>query len=202
MFRKAFMSGGYPGLFGRLWSKKRPGEDRITRKVKITDMAGRQVEVPVPAQKVVAIGPGALGLLCYVNGNDKIVGVEELERKQPTGRPYILAYPELKQLPVIGPGGPNSSPDAEKLVSVKSDVIFAASFLEKASADELQSKTNIPVVVLSYGQTTTFDDEVYKSISLIGQITGNEESRKHHDRQGKAVGLESRYSLTRAVMTW
>ncbi|MFZ5595825.1 MAG: iron ABC transporter substrate-binding protein [Bacillota bacterium] len=144
-------------------------------KMKITDMAGREVEVPVPAQKVVAIGPGALRLLCYVNGADKIAGVEEIEMKQPTGRPYILAYPELKQLPVIGTGGPDSSPDAEKLVSVKPDVIFAASLLEKASADELQSKTNIPVVVLSYGKTTTFDDEVYKSISLIGQITGNEE---------------------------
>jgi len=99
---------------------------------------------------------------------------ENIEKKQPTGRPYILAYPELKQLPVIGPGGPDSSPDAEKLVSVKPDVIFAAYLVEKASADELQSKTNIPVVVLSYGQSATFDDEVYKSISLIGRITASE----------------------------
>lgn len=142
--------------------------------MKITDMAGREVEVPVPAQKVVAIGPGTLRLLCYVNGSDKIAGVEDIEKKQPTGRPYILAYPELKQLPVIGPGGPDSSPDAEKLVSVRPDVIFAASLVEKASADELQKKTGIPVVVISYGQLTTFDDQVYKSILLIGKITGSE----------------------------
>lgn len=143
-------------------------------KAKITDMAGREVEVPVPASRVVAIGPGALRLLCYVNGVDKVSGVEDIEKKQPTGRPYLLAYPELKDLPVIGQGGPNSPPDAEKLVSVKPDVIFATYFMDKSSADELQSKTNLPVVVLSYGQLATFDDDVYKSLSLIGKITANE----------------------------
>jgi len=150
------------------------GQAAANGKVKITDLAGRQVEVPVPAQRVVAIGPGALRLLCYVCGPDKIAGVEDMEKKQPIGRPYILAYPELKQLPVIGPGGADSSPDAEKLVGVKPDVIFAASLVEKASADELQKKTGIPVVVLSYGQLATFDDQVYESISLIGKITGSE----------------------------
>lgn len=54
-------------------------------------------------------------------------------------------------------------------------MIFVAYLVEKASADELQSKTNIPVVVLSYGKSATFDDEVYKSISLIGKITASEE---------------------------
>jgi iron complex transport system substrate-binding protein len=145
------------------------------QKTVVTDLAGRQVEVPVPAKKLVAIGPGALRLLCYVNGADKVVGVENLEKQQPTGRPYILAHPELKDLPTIGPGGPNSTPDAEKLVSVQPDVIFVAYLVDKAQADELQAKTNIPVVVLSYGRLATFDEDVYKSLLLIGEIIGNEE---------------------------
>ncbi len=144
------------------------------QKAVITDLAGRQVEVPVPAKKVVAVGPGALRLVCYVNGADKVVGVENLEKQQPTGRPYILAYPELKNLPTIGQGGPNSTPDAEKLVSVKPDVIFVAYLVDRSQADELQARTNIPVVVLSYGKLATFDEDVYKSLKLIGRIIGNE----------------------------
>ncbi|MEW5899152.1 MAG: iron ABC transporter substrate-binding protein [Bacillota bacterium] len=144
------------------------------QKVKVTDMAGREVEIAAPVQKVVAIGPGALRLVCYVQGAEKVAGVEELEKRQPTGRPYILACPELKNLPTIGPGGPDSTPDAEKLVSVQPDVIFAAYLVDKAKADTLQTKTGIPVVVLSYGQLATFDQEVYKSIELIGKITGQE----------------------------
>lgn len=145
------------------------------QKAVITDLAGRQVEVPVSAKKVVAIGPGALRLVCYVNGADKVVGVENLEKQQPTGRPYILAYPELKNLPTIGQGGPDSTPDAEKLVSIKPDVIFVAYLVDKSQADELQARTNIPVVVLSYGNQVPFDEDVYKSIRLIGRVTGSEQ---------------------------
>jgi ABC-type Fe3+-hydroxamate transport system substrate-binding protein len=48
-------------------------------------------------------------------------------------------------LPTIGLGGPNSTPEAEKLVSVQPDVIFVAYLVDRAQADELQAKTNIPV---------------------------------------------------------
>ncbi|MDI3280566.1 MAG: iron ABC transporter substrate-binding protein [Bacillota bacterium] len=144
------------------------------RKARLVDLAGREVEVPVPAQRVVAIGPGALRLVCYVDGAERVVGVEELEKRQPTGRPYLLAHPELAKLPTIGPGGPDSTPDAEKLVSINPDVIFVAYLVDRAKADELQAKTGIPVVVLSYGRLATFDEAVYQSLLLIGRVIGKE----------------------------
>ncbi|HHW43149.1 MAG TPA: iron ABC transporter substrate-binding protein [Desulfotomaculum sp.] len=155
---------------------KTAGQDTAApQKAVVTDLAGRQVEVSVPANKVVAVGPGALRLVCYVNDADKVVGVENVEKQwPPTSRPYILANPELKDLPTIGQGGPDSTPDAEKLVSVKPDVIFIAYLVDRAQADELQARTNIPVVVLSYGRLATFDEDVYKSLELIGKITGRE----------------------------
>ncbi|MGB9792797.1 MAG: iron ABC transporter substrate-binding protein, partial [Thermacetogeniaceae bacterium] len=130
--------------------------------------------IPVPAKRVVAIGPGALRLVCYAGGADKVVGIENMEKQQPAGRPYILAHPELKSLPTIGQGGPDSTPDAEKLVSVKPDVIFVAYLVDKAKADELQEQTKIPVVVLSYGNQVPFDEDVYRSLRLIGEIIGEE----------------------------
>jgi iron complex transport system substrate-binding protein len=68
---------------------KTAGQDTAApQKAVVTDLAGRQVEVPVPANKVVAIGPGALRLVCYVNGADKVVGVENVENSghPPAGR--------------------------------------------------------------------------------------------------------------------
>ena len=44
----------------------------------------------------------------------------------------MLAHTELKDLPSIDQGGPDIAPDAEKLVSVKPEVIFVASLLDKS----------------------------------------------------------------------
>jgi iron complex transport system substrate-binding protein len=73
---------------------------------------------------------------------------------------------------VIGPGGPNNAPDPEKLLAVKPDVIFTTYAADKAAADNLQSKTGIPVIALSYGKTSTFDPQVNASLLLIGKING------------------------------
>lgn len=154
-----------------------PGEHTIT----VTDLYGREVEIAASAEKIVAIGPGALRLVCYVNGADKVIGVEELEKNNPLGRPYIMANPELADLPTIGPGGPDSVPDAEMLVSLQPDVIFSCFFVDQAEADELQAKTGIPVVVLDYGTLSTFSKEVCDSLQLIGKVIGEE------DRAGQVV---------------
>lgn len=139
----------------------------------ITDLAGRRVELPVPASRVAAIGPGALRLVCYTGGEGAVVGIENIEKQYSTGRPYIMASPELLDLPVIGQGGPDSTPDSEMLVSVAPDVIFAAYLVDASKADELQAKTGIPVVMLSYGQLGTYEEEVFRSLELIGEVTGH-----------------------------
>jgi iron complex transport system substrate-binding protein len=141
----------------------------------ISDFAGRDVEIDLPAERVCAIGPGSLRLVCYVGAQEKVVGIENMEKKWPTGRPYIHAYPELLELPVIGQGGPDSNPNAEALLGADPDVIFAAYLLDASKAEELQEKTGIPVIVLSYGQLGTFDAELLESILIVGKVTGTEE---------------------------
>ncbi len=143
-------------------------------KVTVTDLAGRKVEFKALAKKVVAIGPGALRLVCYTDDADKVVGIENIEKQMPVGRPYMKVNEELLSLPVIGQGGPDSTPDPEMLMNVNPDVIFAAYLVDSSKADELQSRTGIPVVVLSYGKLGTFDQELLDSIKLVGQVTGSE----------------------------
>ncbi len=152
-----------------------PDTAQNSQKTIVTDALGRKVEINAQLKRVVAIGPGALRLCCYFNNIDMIVGVEEMDKNQAAGKPYVMANPSLANLPVIGLGGPNNAPDPEKLLAVRPEVIFSTYASDKASADKLQTKTGIPVVALSYGNTSTFDPAVYNSLNLIGKIVGMEQ---------------------------
>jgi iron complex transport system substrate-binding protein len=142
----------------------------------ITDTTGRQVEVPADPRRIVCIGPGALRLVVYLEAQDRVVGVEEMEKANPGGRPYWLAHPELAKLPRIGPGGPagiNKKPDMEAVLMARPDVIFIT-YMDKALADDVQKLMHIPVVVLSYGEFATFDAVFYDSLRIAGRILNRE----------------------------
>ncbi|RCX20115.1 iron complex transport system substrate-binding protein [Anaerobacterium chartisolvens] len=160
--------------FGACSSKPAGGAASHTDKVTVTDALGRQVEINSAAKRVVAVGPGALRLCCYFNSIDMIVGVEQMDKNEAQGKPYVMANPSLASLPVIGPGGPNNAPDPEKILAAKPEVIFTTYASDKAAADSLQAKTGIPVAAISYGKTSVFSPEVYSSLRLIGKLTGKE----------------------------
>ncbi|AWB10699.1 iron complex transport system substrate-binding protein [Thermodesulfobium acidiphilum] len=150
----------------------------------VTDVFGRKVVLKErPVKRIVAIGPGALRLVCYMKLADSVVGVEDSEKEWgATSRPYILAYPQLKNLPGIGQGGPRPNPNLESIIAVKPDVIFAA-YLTKDQADAIQSKTNIPVILLSYGQLASLDiNDIYNSLRVIGEVSGKS------DRANQLIG--------------
>src|SRR5699024_2958739 len=54
------------------------------------------------------------------------------------------------------------------------DVIIAGDILDVAEIEELQKKTGIPIVVVSCGNSTVFDEDMYKSLEIIGEIVGKE----------------------------
>ncbi|MDI3472492.1 MAG: iron complex transport system substrate-binding protein [Thermotogaceae bacterium] len=144
----------------------------VLGQLEIIDSLGRKVTISDNVEKVVAAGPGALRIVVYLDSTDKIVGVEDFERMRPYGRPYILAHLELKDLPSIGPGGPGKLPDLEAILKLKPDVVFIT-YVDKRTADSIQDKLNIPVVVLSYGTLKTFEDEfLFDSLRLAGKILG------------------------------
>ena len=146
------------------------------RTVAVTDMAGRHVTVPYDPERIVCIGPGALRLIVYLQAEAKVVGVEDMEKKNPGGRPYWIAHPELSELPRCGPGGPagiNKKPDLEALLSLKPQVIFIT-YMDASLADEVERTVGIPLVVLSYGAFATFDEAVYDAMRTAGRILNRE----------------------------
>lgn len=163
----------------------------------VTDLLGRKVTIPAGAEKFACIGPGALRLYCYVGDKDALVGVEQAEIQWGAdGRPYTMSLGDLSGATVIGPGGPGNAPDAELLFVAGPDVIFSMYNSEASVLDELQAKTGIPVVGLSYGEYEVFDQSIYDSMRLIGKITGKE------DRADAVVSFmqETREDLNRRTV--
>ncbi|XRP96840.1 iron ABC transporter substrate-binding protein [Methanocaldococcus sp. 16A] len=158
--------------------KQTPAVNEDTGKIKIVDAIGREVKIPKEVNRIICSGPGCLRLIVYLNATDKVVGIEGFEKKKSTGRPYIIAHPELLNLPVIGNGGPGDigkGPNLEQTLKVQPDVIFVT-YITKEKADEIQQKTGIPVVVLSYGKLATFNNEdIFNSLRIAGKILGKEE---------------------------
>ncbi|AFM24907.1 iron ABC transporter substrate-binding protein [Desulfomonile tiedjei] len=146
-------------------------------RVTVCDMGKRTVEISSSAQRIICLSPGTLRQIVYLGASDRVVGVEEFEKTRPSGRPYILAHPELTKLPTIGPGGPgsiNKEPDLEAVLSVRPDVIFI-SYMEPSNADALQKKLGIPVVILSHGRFASFDALMYDSLRVAGKVLNAEQ---------------------------
>lgn len=83
-------------------------QDRVV----ITDLAGRQVNVPKKIGRIVPLG-GALRYVVYLRGFDKVAGIEAMEQKPVSaGRVYSLAIENRTAgIPPIGEGGPGRLPD-------------------------------------------------------------------------------------------
>ncbi len=149
---------------------------RADRIMTVVDIAGRRVIVPFNPSRIVCIGPGTLRLIVYLGAETKLVGVEDLEKMNPWGRPYWIAHPELRKLPRCGPGGLasiNQKPDMETVLSLHPQIVFI-SYMDSRLADEVQQILKIPVVILSYGQFGTFDETFYKSLKIAGKILNKE----------------------------
>ncbi|ADN36382.1 periplasmic binding protein [Methanolacinia petrolearia DSM 11571] len=148
--------------------------------ITVTDMIGREVEVPKQINSVVPIAQGSTRVFSYLDAIDLIKGISETENKSFSKYPYLAAHPELKELPIVDAGGAGT-PYLEEIVKVSPDLIVA-SYFDVATADELQAKTGIPVVVIEpgvgrIGFIDYMDDnnDLYQSLDLIAKIIDKEE---------------------------
>lgn len=149
------------------------GDDTSTGMKTITDGMGRTVSVPVSPERVVCSGPGCLRYLTYMQGEDSVVGVDDIEIKDNIfdARPYAIANPQFSSMPLIGEFRGNDDP--EKIVLCNPQVIFKTQCTEASVADQLQQKTGIPVVALQYGNLNNERALMDQSLRLIGNVMGN-----------------------------
>ncbi|MBQ2895319.1 MAG: ABC transporter substrate-binding protein [Oscillospiraceae bacterium] len=139
----------------------------------ITDALGRQVEIPAQVESAVCVGSGALRYTSYMGeaALKRLVGVEDYEQERAVMRPYNLVNHELfAGLPVIGLNG---EPSNEELIALYPQVIILST-LANVDADELQSKTSIPVVAIE-SSDSLLDGKAYTAIEILGEVFGLEE---------------------------
>jgi len=141
----------------------------------VTDLAGREVVVPLEVKRLVALGPGALRFVVYLGGTDRIVGIEDFERRMARDlyvRPYASALDDaFLSLPIVGAGGPGALPDPERLLMCRPDLVVVVG-LAPSQLENIQLKSGVPVVCLSYGQLGVWRGEAQQSLSLLGELLG------------------------------
>ncbi len=156
-------------VLGACWAGQVSGGSSM----EITDMVGRKLTFREVPKRILCLGPGALRLIVYLDAASLVCGIEEMETTMGTvSRPYLLAHPELLNLPICGPGGPasiNKKPDMERILSTGPDAIFVT-YMDAALADATQKTLGIPVFVLNYGAFATFDTIVYDTLRTAGRV--------------------------------
>ena len=149
-------------------------------KIKITDVTGREVEVSVPAQRVI-LGEGR-----------QIYFVAALDTEDPFGRvagwrddfkkadldgynAYLEKFPGMDKIPTFG-GMKDGTFDIEQAVALKPDVIImnteAKSATEEAGYIEKLAKVGIPLVYVDFREKPMQNTDA--SMHIIGQLLGKE----------------------------
>ena len=158
----------------------------VPSEITVTDMIGRELTVtPGSYTRVVCIGAGALRMYSYIGDVSLLCGVEDIDNltleERPkmfdsVARPYVLAYGDVfSTLPSCGVGGPNAqAAEAEKILSCNPDIVISE-YEDVEKEDALQEQLGVPVVTLKAGPNGVFDDAFSQSMTLLGQIFGEEE---------------------------
>ncbi len=152
-----------------------------TEEIAVTDMIGRVVTVtPGSYEKVVCVGAGALRMYSYIGDVSLLAGVEDIDNTSlsdrpqmfdSVARPYVLAYEDVFQtLPSCGVGGPMAqAAEAEKLLSCDPDIVISE-FEDVDKANALQEQLGVPVITLSSGSRSVFDEKFFGSLALLGTV--------------------------------
>lgn len=139
----------------------------------VVDSTGRTVKVPDRVTRVICSGAGSLRLLTYLGAQDKVVAVDDMEtrRQQFDARPYAMANPRFKTLPVFGEFRGFDRPEQILALDPQPDVILKA-VVTGTGIDpvDLEKKTGIPVVTLDFGDLGQKRDRLYHALRIMAEV--------------------------------
>ncbi len=144
----------------------------------LVDAFGRTSLIPDKVERVICSGPGCLRLLTYLQAQEMVVGVDEIERRRGTAdaRPYALANPRFKTLPLIGAHIGRDNPELIMALEPAPQVILKAYVSGLGmSPDELHEKTRLPVVAFDYGDLGERRAVFYRALRLMAAVVGREQ---------------------------
>lgn len=132
-------------------------EVKTTFPLKITDFMGRQVTIKKEPKRIVSLSPSTTELIYAIGAGKDVVGVTN----------YDDYPPEVKSVAKVGG---YEGPNIEAIMAQKPDIVFASNLSGKDQMETIE-KSGIPVVVLEAQNI----NQIYDSIKILGEITGNTE---------------------------
>ncbi|MCL2743599.1 MAG: ABC transporter substrate-binding protein [Planctomycetaceae bacterium] len=132
---------------------------------------------PENVRRYVCGGAGVSRLLVYLDGTERLAAVESTDASPASWfAPYRAAHPELQKLPIYSSG--HGHDQIEKLLSLQPlpDVIFRLDLQGMGvTAEELQRRTGIPIVLLPNCDLHTERQTLYNTLRLLGRILKREQ---------------------------
>ncbi len=153
------------------------GPSRAADARTITDARGESMTIPDKVERVICSGPGCLRLLTYLQAQDMAVAVDDIETKRKAfdARPYALAHPEFKKLPLFGEFRGHDNPELIAALNPAPQVIFKTYSTMGTDPKTLREKTGLPVVVLDYGDLGKNRPALYAALRLMGEVLGKKD---------------------------
>lgn len=142
--------------------------------IKVQDALQNEFLPEETVENVLCSGPGCLRLLTYLQAQNMISGVEDIEKRDiPIDpRPYFLANPSFKDLSLIGEYRGQTRPELVVSLEEFPQVIFKTFPEMGIPAAKLQEATDVPVIPLEYGNLFNQKEDLYKSIRIMAGVTG------------------------------
>lgn len=163
----------------------------------ITDMAGRVVTIPERVERVICSGPGCLRLLTYLDAQRMAVAVDSIERRGTVieTRPYSLANPQFRDLPLFGEFRGKDNPELIAALAPAPQVVLKVDFGDGTAPDQLTAKTGLPLVLLRYGDLGPGRADLDAALRLMGEVVGKKQ------RAEEVIGLFNAWEADLAART-
>jgi len=146
--------------------------------VEITDVAGRTVDIDLPAKRVIVGEARQVHVIAALRGDrtfDTIVGWrDDLLKKDPDSyQAYVERFPEIASLPQFG-YVPQGNFDLETAITLSPDVITlnleAAKVAKESGFEDKAAAAGIQIVYLDFRIDP--DKNTERSIDILGQLFG------------------------------
>lgn len=180
--------------------------------VTLTDIAGRQVQVETPVQRVI-LGEGRQAFFTAVLETEdpfaRVVGWrEDFKQADPdTYAAYQAKFPQIDTIPTFG-GFKEGTFDIEQAVALDPDVMIlnleAKAATDEAGYEEKLAAVGIPIVYVDFREKPF--EHTAKSMELIGQLYGKEDRAAEFnafftEEMGKVRSvIEAQTELTRPLV--
>jgi iron complex transport system substrate-binding protein len=149
----------YQAVFGAAYTGPSLGGAPPAATRKITDMLGRQVEIPAHLSRVVTVFPYVTFAALALGGEKTLVAIDSASAANAN---LARLYPVVKRLPAVGSA---FSVNKESVLMAKPDVVVTVSW--DSDPDKTQTTLGVPLVCVDM-------DKYKESIEFIAELFGPE----------------------------